>query len=342
MTKRMFAGAMGPAGFVNYFNQIMPLSKAKTRFILKGSSGSGKSSFIKKIASILEENDTNIDLFHCSNDVSSLDALAVDSQGILIVDGTAPHVFEPEVHSIVDKVINFGEFINANKIHNHKNKIEELIYSRDVINQKVMNYFSALGHVRAAQSHSIKPAELTDIAKEIVRTLDIPKSEGYGIDYKFFLSAVTPDGFKSLSKSYFEDCKVYGIYDGVGAGGQALLDMLRTEFHAFGINTKSFYSPFYINKMESLKLENLKVTFVLQHDKYSYNGNIDEKIILSNITNKDEEIFDILLNATVALMSQSKGLHNKIEEIYISAMDFARLNIATEQLMEEILNATKT
>ena len=51
---------------------------------------------MKSVAAQLQEKGFDLEVFHCSSDVDSLDAIAVPSLKVAIVDGTAPHVIEPK------------------------------------------------------------------------------------------------------------------------------------------------------------------------------------------------------------------------------------------------------
>ena len=92
MTRHLFAGAMTPTGFVDFFDHIMPIQKATRRYYIKGASGSGKSTFIKNMAAKYIADGHYVELFHCSNDWESLDGMGVPGLGLSIMDATAPFI----------------------------------------------------------------------------------------------------------------------------------------------------------------------------------------------------------------------------------------------------------
>ena len=111
MSRHMFAGVSSPAGFIDHFDHIMPLETARKRYFLKGSSGSGKSTFMKKVVAKLELAGYETELFHCSNDAKSLDAVAVQSLRLCLVDATAPHSRDPYIPGSPDNIFDFASFL---------------------------------------------------------------------------------------------------------------------------------------------------------------------------------------------------------------------------------------
>src|SRR5699024_9104345 len=89
---RMF-GTNTADGVVNVASELMnPISK---RYILKGRAGTGKSVFMKRVAKACEQRGLDVELYHCSFDPSSIDMVLVRDY-FCVMDGTAPHEFEPE------------------------------------------------------------------------------------------------------------------------------------------------------------------------------------------------------------------------------------------------------
>ena len=70
-----FAGANTEKGFVSIFDRV--LAGADRLYIIKGTSGCGKSTFMKTIASEAEERGLAAHRVYCSGDPDSLDAVIV-------------------------------------------------------------------------------------------------------------------------------------------------------------------------------------------------------------------------------------------------------------------------
>lgn len=88
-----FFGAASVNGTVCYIPQLTEeLSK---RYFIKGRPGTGKSTFLKKIAAAAVERGFFAEIYHCSLDPNSLDMLILRQLGICLFDSTAPHEFFP-------------------------------------------------------------------------------------------------------------------------------------------------------------------------------------------------------------------------------------------------------
>ena len=262
----MFAGATTPNGFVNYFNCIMPLDNAKKRYFLKGSSGSGKSTFIKKIAAAFESAGYGMDLFHCSNDAGSLDGVSVKEKGICVIDGTAPHVCDPELPAVIDKIIDFAVFIDESKVSGYTDEIQSLLRRKKLLTEKGRGFLAAAGKVYTAEripsEAALKRASIQEMNREWFKVFDsVGKPGCSGMDRKMFLKAVTPDGVVSFANEALSECIVYSLYDEAGTAAYVFLSKLRDEANARGINTESFSNPFESNALECLLLPEMKTAF---------------------------------------------------------------------------------
>ncbi|MCL2565135.1 MAG: hypothetical protein FWE24_04910 [Defluviitaleaceae bacterium] len=343
MTKHMFAGASTPEGFIDLFDYIMPLKIAKKRYFLKGSSGSGKSTFIKKVAAHFENMGVEIEKFHCANDIDSLDALAVPSLGLCIIDATVPHSHDPEIPIAIDKIIDFSEFMDEQKITKHINEIKSLLLVKKAVNKKAAHYLAAVGNIYLAENKdylaAFKKDSLNELTKKWIKFLESHKgANDFGSNRKLFLSAITPDGFTNFAGSYFSNCKVYGLLGGNYSVIDGFLTTIRDEANAQGINTESFYSPFAPEIMEYLYLPKMKIAFAAVGSPFVYNGEVEEIIFESDIgKDKDYELFDTMLNKAIDTMMASRKTHEKIENIYINAMDFDNLNKMSEKIINGIL-----
>ena len=68
-----------------------------------GAPGTGKSVLVKKVAEAAAERGYRADMIHCILDPQSIDMVFIPQLSVIIVDGTPPHVIEPQ--SPRDKVI---------------------------------------------------------------------------------------------------------------------------------------------------------------------------------------------------------------------------------------------
>lgn len=89
-----FFGAITANGNVNYIQQIT--AELKHRYFIKGRPGTGKSTFLKKLAAAGVNAGYDVEMYHCALDPKSLDMIIVRELGLCVFDSTSPHEYFPE------------------------------------------------------------------------------------------------------------------------------------------------------------------------------------------------------------------------------------------------------
>ena len=131
-------------GFVGYYNQIVDNYPIKKMYILKGGSGVGKSTLIRKFARAIIDTHTydkspdknrpydtlTIDYLVCSADPSSIDGIIIHEMGLAIIDGTFPHITDPKYPRIVEEIIDLAQFIDVKKIKLSKDELQAMMKER--------------------------------------------------------------------------------------------------------------------------------------------------------------------------------------------------------------------
>ena len=141
--KKLFAGANTPDGFIGFYNQLVDMYDLKKLYILKGGSGVGKSTFIKNFAAAFSDTDKTFLL--CSGDPNSLDGVILTDKNIGMIDGTAPHMVDPQYPGLVDEIINLGEHIIWDKVGGTRDEFHTLA------EQKKQHYTLAFEHLKKAR-----------------------------------------------------------------------------------------------------------------------------------------------------------------------------------------------
>ena len=127
-TKRYYAAANSYKGFISFFDKVFDSKEFDRIYILKGGPGTGKSSFMKKIATNFCDQECETDEIYCSSDPKSLDGIIIkkESRRIAIIDGTAPHERDAVIPGAIDEIINLGEGWDSRWLIAKRNKICEL------------------------------------------------------------------------------------------------------------------------------------------------------------------------------------------------------------------------
>jgi len=323
MEKHLFAGASTHLGFIDFFEYVMSLEKAKKRYFLKGSSGSGKNTFLRKILAEHENTEELFELFHCANDPNSLDAIAIPSLGLSVMDATPPHSHDPQIPIAIDKIIDFAHFIDEKKISAHVKTLKQLYIDKKNSRKKINDYLVSLHNLYCAENSTTDEYAISELVQKYSTKIITNSNSTEGIDRKLFLSAITPEGFITFVDSYFDDTQtVYGLGNSYVANN-LFLCMLRDNALRYGIDTESFYNPLDPTTIEHLHLPALSTAFVSNGD-FGYKREVTEQILPNSSETSD--LFKRMLALVVNAMNESNAIHCKIENLYIKAMKFEGLN----------------
>lgn len=100
-----FFGASTPDGSVNYIDNIT--ENLTSRYFIKGRPGTGKSTFLKRLAKAANEAGFDTEIYYCSFDKDSLDMVLVPELSFCVFDSTAPHEMFPKDSR--DSILDFYE-----------------------------------------------------------------------------------------------------------------------------------------------------------------------------------------------------------------------------------------
>ncbi|SHE66027.1 hypothetical protein [Caloramator proteoclasticus] len=126
-----FAGAMTPQGQQCFYEDL--IQGLKNRIIVKGRPGTGKSTMTKKVAKAAIEAGLDVEFYHCAFDPSSIDMIIIPARSFVMLDGTAPHVYNPNEN---DKVVDMFECIDQNIVKENEDPIKTIeVRYRDKINE---------------------------------------------------------------------------------------------------------------------------------------------------------------------------------------------------------------
>jgi MoxR-like ATPase len=103
--RHLFPGGNTTKGFYSYYDYILGQQEATKIICLKGGPGVGKSTYMKRIGKVMEEEGFDIEYMHCSSDPNSLDGVVITDIKVALLDGTAPHVVDPKNPGAVDESV---------------------------------------------------------------------------------------------------------------------------------------------------------------------------------------------------------------------------------------------
>lgn len=347
-----FLGANTPKGFVSLFDELYnPYDKARA-YIIKGGPGTGKSTFMKKIADKAEKSGFFTERVYCSSDPSSLDAVIVPQMNFSICDGTSPHVVEPRFPGVAENILNLGEFWDAEKLRKNGDEIRGLFFENSLYHRKSGKYLAAAGHIDSLNRKLVMSyirTEKTDSysSRFIYRELPVRRGEGRGEKSRRFMSAITPRGNIFLGDAVQSLCpRVIGIDDSEGVVSSLITGRVGEGAVKNGYKAIYCCCPMNPSESEHLLVPEKGIAIVRLHRascelpcvRMIHTGRFMKDGFRENRTviKFNNKLKDELIRESVNCLKQAKATHDKLERIYIDAMDFERLNEYCQSFIDKL------
>ncbi|ABS20696.1 PRK06851 family protein [Bacillus cytotoxicus] len=349
-----YAGGNTARGFHNLFDEC--LTGLDRLFILKGGPGTGKSSLMKSIGREWNEKGYDIELLHCSSDNKSIDGVIIPKLKVGIVDGTAPHVIEPKMPGVVEEYVNLGTAWDAEELKKHKKEIARYISEASGAFQSAYSCFQ-----EALEIHDVweeiyidnidfeKANELTD---QLIQKLFAHHTGEKAVVKHRFLGAATPKGAVDFVPNLTEDIPHrYFIKGRPGSGKSTMLKKIAAAAEEKRFEVEVYHCGFDPNSLDMIIVRELGFAIfdsTAPHEYFpSREGDevIDmyELIITPGTDEKyAKEIREVSIrykskmNEAISFLAKEKAVRDKLERIYIKAMDFSKVDAYKDEIQREI------
>lgn len=346
--KKYFAAANSGDGFINYYKHIFDSSEFDSLAIVKGGSGTGKSSFLRKLTSEGEKEGYFAEFFYCSSDPTSLDGVILQNKNgrrIAAIDGTAPHMRDTEFPGCCDFIHNTGAYWNSEILHSMRGKISELIKSKQLAFTRAYEYLSAASKLNAIGDNvSSKYINLDKMSAAVKRLLGRAKT-GNGKKTYRLLDSFGMNGYVKFDTFGKEAETVYRV---IGQGAREFISEIKRE--AESKNLDMVISPYHLDtsKLSAIFLPEISTAFIYEARGYSVPD--DERMVnmerfvcgMPKEQNTEYRRVLRLKSESLALakyeFEKIKKLHFELENIYSSTMDFDRKEKDEMELISKIFN----
>ncbi len=351
-----FLGCLSPDGFTTHFDKEIADENNFT-YILKGGAGTGKSSLMKKIAEAFKDKES-LEIYHCSSDPNSLDAVIIRDLGIIIVDGTAPHVFDPIFAGVKQKILNLGDFWNDKMLCDNTDKIISLTKECRRWHKRCKSFVSALSSLNSdtysISQESLDFDKLEAFISRLTKKIFPKRKTGEGKTTYSQLSAMTPDGYMTLLDTVKDYKNIYLLSDSFYSGSDTFLRELATVAVSRGFDVIISECTLFNSKtFEHMLIPEISTAFINSgpingitlpdSDIINFRRFYDKGFLFHK---KQRLLFNKkaaqeLLEEAAAALKNAKKVHDDIEECYIHAMNFDSINSLTNNLISEISSKSK-
>lgn len=336
-TTHFFLGANSGQGFQSLFPRFCTPENHHDLIVLKGGPGVGKSTLMRTIGKAMEERGEEVEYLYCSGDPGSLDGVHIPRIRTAIVDGTAPHVIEPQYPAAVDRYVNLGQFYDVTALKAFR---PEIIRYTKAVTAAYQRAYRALGAARQmSDSAAALMLEGLDTAKLLRRTDGIigrelrGKGTG-GPDAYRFLGSLTCRGPVWRFDSVQAMCpKVYQFQDAYGLAAP-VMQRLHAAASARGYRAVICPDPEHVDRIQHLLLPELGLAFVTSREGMAYTGPSYRRVRLDAMIDPacckrckarlkfTARVADALRTEGLDALREAKAHHDKLEAVYHPYVDF--------------------
>lgn len=328
-----FAASNSSGGFVNYFPAIFDREHCQRLFVIKGGPGTGKSSFLRRVAKEAESRGMKTIRYLCSSDAGSLDGVFIEDIAVGVIDGTPPHAWEPEAVGTFEQLLDLGEYWDQAQLFNNRAEIASLSNQKRICYQRAYEFLSAYGTVRRAISEDIlKAVDQNKLDRACTRLFEryAPvegKTKGVhvGLCDSFGMNGrVRLDTYEQLSRVHIS---VQGMGDIAHLVFARLYDLCVKN----GVGVRVSYHPILAERIDALEfLDNGVVFSAVENEDAEAVVNMRRFVFMADYRNvrssirKAMHISDELLQCAEEQMLLAREAHFWLEEQFGAAMDFSR------------------
>lgn len=334
---RFFLGTNGPNGFFSYFDHLIDYNTAKDVTIIKGGPGCGKSTYMKIVDEALMCKDA--EYIHCSSDPKSLDGIIYLKAGVAMVDGTAPHIYEPMLPGAVDAYVNLGLYTKRGELNDKRGDIERLKRDAKACFAMSARWVAAAKLIDDTAFDKVVDSNILMRISKRAKALcgaEIPLRKRAPVPYtKRFLSSITPDGHIALFDTVSENFgRVIALDDNYGLSAFCLNPIVK---HASvnGYKAIACYSPLQPDsRIEHVLIPELGLAFVTNSRALPYKDEITRHIRLDALIPKEKlrgnrsylrflsQTRSSFISESVEQLKAAHSCHAELEKLYNPYIDF--------------------
>lgn len=346
-----FAAANTGEGFVGWFDDIFDPREIDYTYIIKGGSGTGKSTLMRKVAAKAVDLGGECEYFYCSSDPTSLDGIIFtlpNKKRIAMLDGTAPHTHDPKFPGAAEEIINLGEYWCDDILKGQKNEIITLSDKKKTLFKHAYSKFESaatlVGSLLDDTKHLLLKQKLDGACNRLltqrIRECHVKPTASH--ERIRGLSALSTHG-EFRFDSFSDADRVYLAVDFMDST-PFLFDALITRAKQLGLDYDRAPAPLMPSLTEALRFPEIStsvVSFTQRGDVKPINmsrfidrdaASMSDRVHRRLIRKSARELIDIGLSS----LYEVRTVHAQMEKIYIGAMDFTRLGDATGKLLGRI------
>lgn len=343
----VFASSNTSQGFYTFIPDL--IADLKQVYILKGATGSGKSTFIRLLGESISEQGYEVEFWISAADGLSPDGVFIPQLKAAIVNGSLPQPIDPGYPAGREVIINLGEYGNKGTIDFNSREIAQLVeefkrYS-DQAGRSLRNASRVKKNIKKVVSGHLNIEKLDKLVQELSAEI----MENRDREKHYFASAVTAEGMINYVDGISSDCSKRYIFRGPsGSGKSTIINEIAARARQRGYMLEFYHCGLETEDIVMVIIRNLQLALVdANHvevaakpwdiiiDMTTCLDNYDQDTVNAQ-TSEFHRNFEALMLQAQEELEQAGDAVKEIKKIYAAVMDFERLDQKREEIREEI------
>lgn len=347
---RFFLGSHTPSGFTHTADTLYEQRDGWRVYLLKSGAGTGKSSLLRRVFTQLYTAEDEGEVFCCSSDPSSLDAVRFEKQRICVLDATAPHSLEPAYWGAVEEPVPLSVCMDTAALRKQADTVIALTDENRALHKHCCNCLRAAANLltesRRMEQACVDRDKVCHFARRLAITECGTGTTPDGTLKRRFLSALTPEGWLTFDDTVQALCpRIYAVEDEQGAVAALLLSELQEHALRRGLRCVSCPSPLFAG-VENLLLPEIGVGFMTSHLFHKVDFPVYRRVHVTRFLDMEQfrryrqrlcfhrRAATELISDAATFSAKAKGVHDRLEAISSTAMNWELY----EQLTANFLN----
>lgn len=355
--ERYFAASNSEHGFHSYYSEVFGAEDIKELYVITGGPGTGKSRFMRDVATCGSSGGYDARYYYCSSDANSLDGIIMESAEkqikLAVIDGTAPHTYVPRLPGAVERTVDLGAFWNADELAKYKRSLAGLNREKSACFESAYRYLGAAGKVgRNIEAMSEKIIMTEKMKKAAQRYMKfVPQGDGFCAIPALNVSVGMTGTVRFDTYERMAD-ELYIISDYANTAHfmtRELFGLARER----GQTVYAAYDPVFPERIDALFIKQTGTAFVIsgasalnececaaEHKTVNMRRFADPVTAagLKREMSEAERQYCGLLDSAVKCLKEAAKYHFAIEDIYIANMDFPSKEKFTQDFCDRLFD----
>lgn len=332
-------------GFISlYDTNLQDLDRI---FILKGGTGTGKSTIIRSIADEWINRGYHVEILNCARDTYFIDGVIIPQLKVAVVNGMEPNVIRTKLPGVIELYIDISEALDSNNLEQYKEELLKLTEDMEASYRLAYHKFGEALKIHDEwekiyienMDYTKANAIAEELTEKIFGSNRLKKSS---VVKERFLGAATPDGSKDFIPEITEAIsKRYFLKGRPGTGKSSLLRKLVLQAERRGFDVEVYRCGFDPKSLDMVLIRELDVVIFDSTPPHEYfpERESDEVVDMYEIAvnpGTDEQYATDLedirkrykkrINEGIEALAAAKDLNDTLEQYYTNAMDFSKLD----------------